>query len=53
MKASHAAKNFSGSAKKARRGIRQGPFETPDDWRAEHRNSLVQGGMADGTLQPD
>ena len=41
------------AAKKARRGIRQGPFETPDDWRAEHRNSLVQGGMADGTLQPD
>ena len=41
------------AAKKARRGIRQGPFETPEDWRAEHRNSLVQGGMADGTLQPD
>ena len=40
------------AAKKARRGIWQGPFEMPEDWRAEHRNNLVQGGMTEAP-QPD
>ena len=34
-------------AKKARRGIWQGQFETPEDWRAEHRKNAVQGSMAE------
>ncbi len=41
------------AAKKARRGIWQGQFVMPEDWRAEHRNSLMQGSMADAVPQPD
>ncbi len=33
-------------ARNARRGIWQGRFETPEDWRAEHRNKVIQSGMA-------
>ena len=40
------------AAKKARRGIWQGEFELPEKWRADHRNSLVQGGMAEQS-EPD
>ena len=34
-------------AKKARRGIWQGQFETPEDWRTKHRKNAVQGSMAE------
>ena len=40
------------AAKNARRGIWQGPFEMPEDWRADHRNSIVQSGMAE-QAEPD
>ena len=40
-------------AKQARRGIWQGHFDRPDQWRAEHRNNAVQGGMADDQAEPD
>jgi endonuclease YncB( thermonuclease family) len=40
-------------ARKARRGIWQGHFDKPEDWRVQHRNGLVQGGMADEQPQPD
>ena len=32
-------------ARAARRGIWQGRFETPEAWRASHRNSLLQTGV--------
>jgi endonuclease YncB( thermonuclease family) len=34
-------------AKSARRGIWQGAFETPEDWRGGHRSNIVQSSMAD------
>jgi endonuclease YncB( thermonuclease family) len=34
-------------ARKARRGIWQGRFENPEDWRAAHRDGLVRGGMTE------
>lgn len=36
-------------ARKARRGIWQGRFETPERWRAQHRNSIMRG---DITAEP-
>ena len=39
--------NAETAAKKSRRGIWQGHFDRPEDWRARHRNSAVQSGMAD------
>jgi endonuclease YncB( thermonuclease family) len=33
-------------ARKARRGIWQGAFEDPEDWRASHRAELIMGGMS-------
>jgi endonuclease YncB( thermonuclease family) len=39
-------------ARRNRRGIWQGQFETPQDWRESHRNSLRRGGMAE-TSAPD
>lgn len=38
------------AAKKARRGLWQGEFELPEEWRAEHNNRIVQSGM---TKQPE
>ncbi len=39
-------------ARAARRGIWQGRFDDPEDWRAEHRNRLVQGSM-ENSIPPD
>lgn len=40
-------------ARKARRGIWQGRFQTPEEWRAAHRARVIQGSMAEGEAQPD
>lgn len=40
-------------ARKARRGIWQGRFETPERWRDQHRTSLVQGGSAGAPVPED
>ena len=34
-------------AESARRGIWQGTFENPENWRREHRNPLVKGGLSE------
>ena len=34
-------------ARRERRGIWQGDFKNPEEWRAEHRNRLVRGGFDD------
>ncbi len=40
-------------ARKARRGIWQGRFETPERWRESQRNSLMRGAMDAMPLEPD
>lgn len=40
-------------AKAARHGVWQGRFQQPEDWRAQHRNHTVQGGMSGEAPQPD
>lgn len=40
------------AAKRARRGVWQGPFQQPEQWRAEHRNTLIQSGLG-ADVQPD
>ena len=40
-------------ARNAGLGLWQGAFQSPADWRADHRHSLVQDGVADGAPQPD
>jgi endonuclease YncB( thermonuclease family) len=40
-------------AKAARRGIWQGDFETPEDWRKRHRNAITRGGMSEVPVPDD
>lgn len=40
-------------ARKARRGIWQGRFQTPEDWRAEHRDKIVRGSVAGDGVEVD
>lgn len=40
-------------ARSAGRGIWQGDFETPEDWRARHRQGLVKGGLGGDEDLPD
>jgi endonuclease YncB( thermonuclease family) len=40
-------------ARTARRGIWQGRFENPENWRARHRDGLVRGGLGGDDDLPD
>jgi endonuclease YncB( thermonuclease family) len=40
-------------ARAARRGIWQGTFQAPEDWRNERRKAMSRGGLAEEPLPPD